>query len=96
MDGTPVGMEKDMAAYGVTTDGRSRLYIANYDNCCIQMFSASDGSYLTCLVVKGAKSLGCLDKIRCCKKSSRLLSMCWWKGKWQHISKWSMLSAGDM
>ena len=82
LDGTLPGMEKDIAACRVATDGLGQLFVADYDNRCIQMFSVSDGSYLRCLVVKGAKSLGRPDKIRYCKKSSRLLSMCWWKGSW--------------
>ena len=82
VDGTLPEMKKDIAAYGVATDGHSHLFVADYDNRCIQMFSASDGSYLRCLVVKGAKSLGQPDKIRWCEKSSFLLSICWWKGKW--------------
>ena len=82
VDGTLPEMKKDIAAYGVATDGHSHLFVADYDNHCIQMFSASDGSYLRCLVVKGTKSLGQPDKIRWCEKSSFLLSICWWKGKW--------------
>ena len=82
VDRKPAGREKSIAVYGVTTDGRGHLYVADYDNRCIQIFSVSDGSYLRCLVVKGAKSLGQPDKIRWCEKSSSLLSTCWWKGSW--------------
>ena len=95
MDRKPAGMEKGIAAYGVAADGRGHLYIADYDNHCIQMFSVSDGSYLRCLVVKGAKSLGRPDKIRWCEKSSSLLSTCWWKGSWHlkmiNVECWSYL-----
>ena len=62
VDGTLPEMKKDIAAYGIATDGHSHLFVADYNNRCIQMFSASDGSYLRCLVVKGAKSLGQPDK----------------------------------
>ena len=81
VDGTPPGMEKDIAAYGVTTDGRGHLFVADYDNQCIHMYSMACGSYIRSLL-KGTKSFGHPDKICWCEKSSRLLSLCWWKGKW--------------
>ena len=72
MDGTQPGMEKDIVAYGVTTDGRGHLFMGDrmYGNYCIQMFSVSDGSYLGCLV-KGI--VGEPVSIRWCAKSSSLL-----------------------
>ena len=42
VDRKPVGRKKSIAAYGVATDGRGHLYIADYDNRCIQIFSVSD------------------------------------------------------
>ena len=40
------GMEREMRAYGVTTDGRGHLYVTDHRSQCIQMFSVSNGDYL--------------------------------------------------
>ena len=43
---------------GVAGDGSGRLFVADYTNSCIQMFSASDGQYLGSLLKQGDQGLG--------------------------------------
>ena len=38
---------------GVAGDGNGRIFVANWTNHCIQMFSASNGLYLGCFLKKG-------------------------------------------
>ena len=39
-------------SYSVTGDDNGRIFVADRINSCIQMFSASDGQYLGCVVIK--------------------------------------------
>ena len=54
---------------GVTTDGCGRLFVADYNNECIQMFDVSNGSYMGCLML----DFGYPDKIRWCENTSSLI-----------------------
>ena len=58
MAGNLSGMQKVLDAERVTTDGHGHLFVSDYDNRCIQMFSVSDGQYLGCLIKEGAQGLG--------------------------------------
>ena len=72
------GMEKDMSACGVTTDGRGHLFVGDMNNKCIQMFSVSDGQYLGCLI----RDLGDPARIRWWEEKSSLFVMCYLQNKW--------------
>ena len=68
MDVAAPSMEYDMRPVGVTTDGRGHLYVADWKNDCVHMFSVSDGLYMGCLL-KGSEIAGNPENIRWCKKS---------------------------
>ena len=67
------GMEKKMIAYGVTTDGRGHLFVGNYENNCILMFSVSDGQHLGCLL-KDVETFKNPNKIYWCEETSSLIA----------------------
>ena len=75
------GMTKKLDARGVTTDGNGHLFVTDCDGRSIEMFSASDGSYMGCLQ-KDAKALG--DPTRLCwfSKAWALIAACHFAGKW--------------
>ena len=73
-------MEYDMRPVGVTTDGRGHLYVADWKNDCVHMFSVSDGLYMACLL-KGSEIAGNPENIRWCKKLSSLVLNVIVKGK---------------
>ena len=66
------GMENDMSACGVTTDGRGYLFVGDTKNKCIQMFSVSDGQYLGSIM----KGLGGPTRMQWCEKTSSIIAMC--------------------
>ena len=67
------GMEKDMDAHRITTDDRGNLFVSDYANRCMQMFSVSDGRYLGCLFRDKERELGAPVEVRCCKEMSFLV-----------------------
>ena len=67
------GMEHLMDVRGVTTDGHGHLFVCDFNNYAIQMFSVSDGQYLGCLIKEGEQSLGKPARISCCKMTSSLV-----------------------
>ena len=52
------GMENQMVVGGIIASGRGHLFVCDFNNNAIQMFSVSDGQYLRCLVREGEKNLG--------------------------------------
>ena len=77
-DGELPGMEYSLEATGVTTDNRGHLFVADYANNCIQMFSVSDGQYLGC-VMKSEETYG-IKKIGWCEKTSSLVCLSGFEG----------------
>ena len=67
------GIEHLMDVRGVTTDGRGHLFLCDFNNYAIQMFSVSDGQYLGCLIKEGKQSLGKPARISWCKMTSSLI-----------------------
>ena len=59
-------------SYSVTRDNNGRLFVADRTNSCIQMFSALDGQYLGCFVIKRDQGLGILYRLRCSQATSSL------------------------
>ena len=72
------GMEADICASGVATNGRGHLFVADSKNCCIQMFSVSKGYYMGC-VMKDVETFGCPYCIRWCENTSSLICLCLFK-----------------
>ena len=70
VEGKLPGMGKKMDAWGVTTDGRGHLFLADYENG-IQMFSTA-GRYLGCLI--GDEDLGSPHRVRWCDETSSILA----------------------
>lgn len=64
--GRLTGMKKALDATGVTTDGRGRLLVCDFENGndCVQMFSVLDGQYLRCVAQDIWKELGQPGMIR--------------------------------
>ena len=58
---------------GVAGDGNGRLYVADVTNEGIQMFSASDGQYLGCLLKQGDQGLGNPRRLRWSEATSSLV-----------------------
>ena len=54
-------------SYSVTGDSNGRIFVADRTNSCIQMFSASNGQYLGCFVIKKDQGLGILYRLRWCE-----------------------------
>ena len=64
-------------SYGVTGDSNGRLFVTDYNNKCIQMFSASDGQYLGCFMKQGDQGLGNVYRLRWCETTSSLVVGHW-------------------
>ena len=58
---------------GIAADGHGRLFVCDFNNYVIQMFSVSDGQYLGCLIKEGEQSLGKPARISCCKMMPSLV-----------------------
>ena len=86
VDRKPPGMEKNMVFHGITTDKSGHLFVCDWmnGNKCIHLFRASDGQYLGCLI-KDKEELGIPARIHWCKKSSSLITVCYWKREF-HIN----------
>ena len=67
------GMENLMDVRSVAADGRGHLFVCDFNNNAIQMFSVSDGQYLGCLVREREKNLGKPAKISYCEMKSSLV-----------------------
>ena len=70
---------KAIFSYGVTTDKRGHLFVTDYNNECIQTFSASDGQYLG-LLMKGSEAIGDIFSVKCSTESSSLVVACYFQG----------------
>ena len=75
------GREKALDARGVTTDEHGHLFVADYTNECIHMFSTSEGYYLGRLI-KGVETLGNPGRVHWSADTSSLLAACFLQGKW--------------
>ena len=74
------GMEKDLDPQGVTTDGRGHLFVSDARNLCVHVLSATDGSYITCLLKGKESPLGKdLGMIRWCEKIKSLILTSDWR-----------------
>ena len=58
---------------GITRDGHSYLFVCYSRNNSIEMFSASDGQYLGCLIKAGDQDLGRPWRVQWCESSSSLV-----------------------
>ena len=67
------GMEHPLDVRGIAADGRGHLFVCDFNNYAIQMFSVSDGQYLGCLIKEGEQSLGKPARISSCKMTSSLV-----------------------
>ena len=74
LGGNLPGMDKEMEAQGVTTDGRGHLFVCdgNPGNGCVQMFS-SGGRYLGYLLREGEADLGEPSRIQWNQETSSLV-----------------------
>ena len=81
VDGKVSGMEQVLDASGVTTDEHGHLFAADYNNRCIQMFSASDGQYLGRLM-KGVETIGNPARVKWTAETSSLVGACYLQDKW--------------
>ena len=74
-------IENEMLFHGVTMDGRGHLFVTDYNNKCVQMFSASDGHYLGRLM-KGVETLFKPAGVYWTAETSSLVAACILQGKW--------------
>ena len=72
MKGRQPGMKRDLDVGGITSDGRGNLFVCDFANECIEMFSMLDGSYLGSLVIE-EQGLGSPRLARFCKEMSSLI-----------------------
>ena len=79
MNGEELEIEKEMFSYGVTTDGCGHLFVTDYNNECIKMFSASDDQYLVPLM-KGVKIIRGKFSVHWSAESSSLVVACYFQG----------------
>ena len=80
VDAAAPRMKYGMCPVGVTTDERGHLYVSDWKNECIQMFSVSDGLYMGYLL-KYWEIAGNPEAIRWCITSSSLVLNVMVKGK---------------
>ena len=66
------GVQKEISPRGVTTDGRSNLYVCDDSNECIQLFSV-DGVYNGAILKDAKPSLGEPIRIRWCFRTSSMV-----------------------
>ena len=66
------GVQKEISPRGVTTDGRSNLYVCDDSNECIQLFSV-DGVYNGAIMKDVKPSLGEPCRIRWCFRTSSMV-----------------------
>ena len=57
----------------ITGDVNGRLFVADHTNECIQMFSASDGQYLGCLLKREDQGLGIVEILRWSEATASLV-----------------------
>ena len=67
------GMAHPLDVRGIAVGGRGHLFVCDFNNYAIQMFSVSDGQYLGCLIKEGDQSFGKPARISCCKMTSSLV-----------------------
>ena len=63
------GMTSDLDAWGITTDGYGHLFICDWANSSVQMFTV-DGVYLGPVLKEGEQGLGTQGRIHWCKSLS--------------------------
>ena len=66
-------MEHPLDVRGIASDGCGHLFVCDFNNYTIQMFSVSDGQYLGCLIKEGDQNLGKPARIAYCKMTSSLV-----------------------
>ena len=71
--GLLAGNKEDIQTTGVTADERRHLFVTDFGNYCIQMFSVVDGQYLGCLM-KDVETLGKPGRLRWCENTTSLLT----------------------
>ena len=81
VDGNVTGMEEAVDVRGVTTDERGHLFVADYNNEYIHMFSTSEGQYLGRLM-KGVETLGNPGRVYWIADTSSLVAACLLQDKW--------------
>ena len=81
MDGQVTGMEEAVDVRAVTTDERGHLFVADYNNECIHMFSTSEGQYLGRLM-KGVETIGNPGRVYWSVDTSSLVAACLLRDKW--------------
>ena len=67
------GLNEEMKPFRIAADGNGRLFVNDENNKCIEMFSASDGQYLGCLIKEGEQGLGDLWGMCCAEATSQLV-----------------------
>ena len=72
ISGSLTGMVKAIGVEGITTDGQGRLFVSDYQNKCIQMFSL-DGVYIKAIIQGQIQSLYQPVQIRWCNNISSLI-----------------------
>ena len=60
-------------SHGVVGDNNGRLFLTDNTNNCIQMFSASNGQYLRCLIKQGDQGLGLVCGLSWCEATLSLV-----------------------
>ena len=81
VNGKVTGMEEAVDVRGITTDGRGHLFVADYKNECIYMFSTSEGQYLGRLM-KGVETYGNPGRVYWSPETSTLVAACLLQDKW--------------
>ena len=67
------GMDEEMDAQGVTTDGRGDLFVCDPKNECIQMFCVRDGAYMGAVMRQEEQELKYPRQIQWCETTSSLV-----------------------
>ena len=68
---TEAPTEKPLSPQGLTTDGKGQLYVCDFYNRCIQIFS-TNGKYKGVLLRRGEQGLGTPWSVRWCSSKSLL------------------------
>ena len=78
------GQNDNFKPFYMAADRKGHLFVSD-DNKCIQVFSASDGQYLGCLIKEGKQALGELGQM-CFSESTSQLVVCHRKEGKTHIA----------
>ena len=82
------GMEHEIHAYGVTADEQGHLFVSDWENECVHVLSARNGTHLGVVVREGQEGVGTPNNVAWHSESASLIVV-HWKDAFYHLSVFS-------